>query len=793
MAAACNRPGDRVAPEVNVQLSGTKQAENEDVFVGAVTVTLSSTDGGELQYSLNETVFQEYGAPFTISTPGDYTLRVRAAGGVVTEPRTFQVVPGDDGGDLQPILDIRLEGTESSPGVFEDQVTVIIDAEDISGAGLASVSYSLNGGPAQAYEESFTVSEPGQYQLSVEASDNAGTQTTVARSFQIVPSLVDTTPPGLEIDLSGSELSPGVYSNQVTVTIRATDRGGSGLASTSYSLNDGDFQPYTGAFTISGPGNYTVVAAATDNAGNEAEPEQRSFRIGGLTPSSARIEIQNLDGMTGGELPPGFFHDWLLFSRVNDISVAPPPESLSDWTNLRYHDVATLRIRNVGNDPLQIGALTISDPSRFTLPGGEDSTLPLVIAPGEAYDLDIQFIESAGSKGVRRETLTLYTNDSSAPTTVVQLAGVYQLSPEGNREVFMRPLLPAFGYTTRLLDSGQRFNPYYEALGEEILAPYWRRADPGRPVYVRQLAAYHGCCEEGFQQGRFILTGADGAVIGRFNHHQHYGQSVLPRLANNLDRPAEMTVNPTGVFQVTVENYSSTAGARGEPHGTRFWPVRDRDGALVPNTYLVIQDYLGQQFTPDALSVNYDFNDNVYLMTNVTPDDAVYRLNVAGPSYTDTEGSPWWPDWTVASPREGLPPYGYGPAEALSEGRGNVGITGSPDPVLYRSYRGRWANNTPQAERVLSYNLPVTNGVYQVRLHFAEHFWDEPGRRVMNVRVESSTESEFDIFAEAGKLSALVRTFENVQVSDGMLTIELEALSDWPAISAIEVVRTSSW
>ena len=36
-------------------------------------------------------------------------------------------------------------------------------------------------------------------------------------------------------------------------------------------------------------------------------------------------------------------------------------------------------------------------------------------------------------------------------------------------------------------------------------------------------------------------------------------------------------------------------------HHIRFWPLRDRNGQLVPNTYLISMDYAG---------INYDYNDN---------------------------------------------------------------------------------------------------------------------------------------------------------------------------------------
>ena len=43
----------------------------------------------------------------------------------------------------------------------------------------------------------------------------------------------------------------------------------------------------------------------------------------------------------------------------------------------------------------------------------------------------------------------------------------------------------------------------------------------------------------------------------------------------------------------------------------RLWPVKNRAGTLVPGSYLLSMDYAG---------INYDYQDNVYLVTNLRPD-----------------------------------------------------------------------------------------------------------------------------------------------------------------------------
>src|SRR5262249_50583970 len=48
----------------------------------------------------------------------------------------------------------------------------------------------------------------------------------------------------------------------------------------------------------------------------------------------------------------------------------------------------------------------------------------------------------------------------------------------------------------------------------------------------------------------------------------------------------------------------------GYGHHVRFWVARDAAGNIIPNAYFMAMDYSG---------INYDYQDNVYLITNIKP------------------------------------------------------------------------------------------------------------------------------------------------------------------------------
>lgn len=341
-----------------------------------------------------------------------------------------------------------------------------------------------------------------------------------------------------------------------------------------------DFHSYGGIFTSSRLSN----APTTFSFAN--------FYVGADKPDSS-IALQNLDGRRRGDLVPGFYDDHLVFNRIGG----------GLYGGMKFHEASTLRIINTGErSALQISNLSISP--AFTLPKGETS---LTLSPGEAYDLEVAFVEDTGAKGVRRGTLTLNSNAINSSAQTVTLFGMYMVTPEGSRELSPQQIANTFDYRI-YIPMPLSSEPDSPLAGSEVRSKFWTRADASKLVYVRQLAAFHGCCTS---EDYFQITGTGG---GSFRHLNVDGQSVLPRKSSSQD-PAEMLLNPTSSrFELRIAGYSTnTSGAL----GVRLWPVRTRDNRPLKDTYLVIQDFV--QNGCGAGSANCDYNDNMYLVTNIKP------------------------------------------------------------------------------------------------------------------------------------------------------------------------------
>ena len=159
-------------------------------------------------------------------------------------------------------------------------------------------------------------------------------------------------------------------------------------------------------------------------------------------------------------------------------------------------------------------------------------------------------------------------------------------------------------------------------------------------------------------------------------------------------------------------------------------------------------------------------------VTRPVPAEEGFRLRInfgRARAWQDEDGYVWKGDWTVA-------------------------IDGSV------ADRGDLAVEAPRADRVYAterYNvtrcrIPVSNGVYQVRLHFAETYdgIQTEGQRVFGVSLQGKPVlAQFDPFAEAGgrRNRAVVKSFE-VTVDDGALTLEFDRGTESPLINGIVVL-----
>ncbi|SHE86800.1 delta endotoxin [Modicisalibacter ilicicola DSM 19980] len=350
-----------------------------------------------------------------------------------------------------------------------------------------------------------------------------------------------------------------------------------------------------------------------DYTGINYDYNDNMFVIEGIEPASGgEISIENLDGVPSD--------DRLVMSRIENPANA----------NQEVHDEVTFTITNDGFADLEISSLDIADPTLFEIVG--DST-DLVVPAGSSLNVTVRFIASDSNDGSLYEsTLTINSNDGDEGQKVIQLAGIAQGQSESGQEPMVQEIVNAFGFSTNVAEGEMNKGGLVEANGDEILSPYFQRADGSAPIKITQLAAYHG-------QGdiaRLFIHDVDSRDIDEIlAHDEQDGQTLLPRALNAGDQLTTTTLerdDPFGFFAEISDRqgyiswsdpdanlYEDTIDAIGNPgndlswdendgHLIRVYVAKDAEGNVIPDTYIVIQDYAG---------VNYDYNDNIFLVENV--------------------------------------------------------------------------------------------------------------------------------------------------------------------------------
>ncbi|MEU3896667.1 family 16 glycoside hydrolase [Streptomyces sp. NPDC045251] len=90
----------------------------------------------------------------------------------------------------------------------------------------------------------------------------------------------DTTAPATSAEVGGTQNADGAYVGSATVTLAATDEGGSGVERIEYAIGaDGAWQPYTTPVVVDQVGEHTVRYRAFDKASNAAEEKSVTFAV----------------------------------------------------------------------------------------------------------------------------------------------------------------------------------------------------------------------------------------------------------------------------------------------------------------------------------------------------------------------------------------------------------------------------------------------------------------------------------------------------------------------------------
>ncbi len=262
------------------------------------------------------------------------------------------------------------------------------------------------------------------------------------------------------------------------------------------------------------------------------------------------------------------------------------------------------------------------------------------------------------------------------------------------------------------------------------------------------------------------VTGPLKAVIGKTTQATANSTgkiTVVLALCNGIDIPCSPSpAAPSGTFELFKLPLTSVTGS-----------TTSTSLAYDVSTMQLVDT---AQANVTLTASNATINLNPASATNTTtpaitnsppPPGSAIRIETGSTSdFTDSNGNIWKAD------------SGFTGGTTID--RGSIAIANTAEDRIYQTERFSMS----------SYRIPVTNGSYDVKLHFAETSpaITSAGQRVFSVNTEGSLLTNLDVYSESGgKNIALVKT-HRVNITDGAVDITFTRNIENPEINAIEVI-----
>ncbi|HEV8462621.1 MAG TPA: chitobiase/beta-hexosaminidase C-terminal domain-containing protein [Gaiellaceae bacterium] len=284
---------DTAAPSTTVSCNGA--ACSAGFYGAAVSVAFAATDSGGS--GLSKTVYTTNGSDPSLTNGTVYSGAFSLPSSATVKYRSYDVAGNAEAVKSQqiqidttaPSSTISCNAAACSSGFYGASVSVTLAASDNNGgSGIQKVVYTTDGSdPSQSngtvYSGAFAVSSTTTVKF--RAYDNVGNaETTNSRLIQI-----DTAAPATTMSCNGAACSAGFYAGPVTVTLQASDTGGSGVQKTVYTTDGSDPSQsngtvYSGPFTVNGTA--TVKYRSYDNAGNAESTGSQLIQIAAGAPTT---------------------------------------------------------------------------------------------------------------------------------------------------------------------------------------------------------------------------------------------------------------------------------------------------------------------------------------------------------------------------------------------------------------------------------------------------------------------------------------------------------------------------
>lgn len=267
-----------------------------------------------------------------------------------------------------------------------------------------------------------------------------------------------------------------------------------------------------------------------------------------------------------------------------------------------------------------------------------------------------------------------------------------------------------------------------------------------------------------FQNGKLILCLTDSINIGYtdvkgpvYLSARTLNEKVLVYFTEELDQASAENISNYFIPGVTITNAQLLSDRKTVQLSVDGWDFVSPKTLLVLNVKDTFLNTMSARNLTIILTTQFSFP---------------LKINCAGPA---TLG--YLPDQEFTLNSD------YGFMDGSSSSYSNtLQINNTDEDEIYRS----------EKYGMVTYNVRLHNGIYNVKLMFAENYFTQAGKRIFDVYVEGNRVlQDFDIFNLVGNNTAYVKEVNNVSVNDGELNIHFAAKIDNPMINGIVIELVS--
>lgn len=370
-------------------------------------------------------------------------------------------------------------------------------------------------------------------------------------------------------------------------------------------------------FTIDGEASYSLASDAAwlsvqgsgnGEVGASGVPVVYTVNTAALAPGQYKGHITATGGGMAAFQPASFCVN--LTVQASGAQMVVTEELILDGVRGKKGKERSVTISNPGTGDLVVTALSFggTDADAFEL--AETPQLPMTVAAGANAQVKVRFAPPNAKVGALEGHLLLNGNTPEGAANT-RLYGLSTKGEQGGNEPPLQAIVQTLGYKIDVGGSGLILSTGAEPIGDEVLFPVFRKAGAGT-VAIKAVARYSP--DDFLDFGYYTTSGGQPQLfrVGVIDKKQE--QTLLPQLKSggqHFDPGSQVFGLYTG-----ATSYANRVGYTEDrlntgplAHAARIYPLKDRNGNAVVNSYLLA-------FEPAA---NGDYQDYVFVISNVKP------------------------------------------------------------------------------------------------------------------------------------------------------------------------------